>query len=111
MAKKKAAVKAKPLTKNEILNQLAERTELTKKEVGMVLEELSNLIGDELTNKKGARTFNLPGLLKIYVQHKPATEECEKLNPFTKEMMTVKAKAAHDVVKVRALKALKDVVQ
>ncbi len=108
MAKKKAAPKAKALTKTEILNLLAERTELSKKDVGLVIEELTNLIGEELSNKKGARTFNLPGLVKIFVQHKPATKERQAISPFTKEMTTYAAKPAHDVVKVRALKALRD---
>ena len=111
MAKKKAATKAKPMTKSEILNQLAERTELSKKEVSAVLEELTNLIGEELSNKKGARVFNLPGLLKLYVQHKPATKEREGINRFTGEPMIYKAKPAQDVVKARPLKALKDMVQ
>jgi nucleoid DNA-binding protein len=111
MAKKKAATKAKPLTKSEILNQLAERTNLSKKEVTAVLDELTNIIGEELANKKGARIFNLPGLLKLYVQHKPATKAAERKNPFTGQMQMYDAKPAKDVVKARPLKALKDVVQ
>jgi len=108
---KKAANKAKPLTKSEILNQLAERTELSKKEISTVMDELANLIGEELANKKGARVFNLPGLLKLYVQHKPATKARMAKNPFTGQMQQYEAKPAKDVVKARPLKALKDVVQ
>lgn len=108
---KKAADGAKPLTKTEILNRLAERTELSKKEVSAVMDELTNLIGEELSNKDGAQVFNLPGLLKLYVQHKPATEARMAKNPFTGEMQQYAAKPAKDVVKARPLKALKDVVQ
>jgi nucleoid DNA-binding protein len=112
MAKKKANNnKAKALSKSEILNQLAERTKLSKKEVGTVIDELTNLIGEELSNKKGARVFNLPGLLKLYVQHKPATKAAERKNPFTGQMQMYPAKPAKDVVKARPLKALKDQVQ
>lgn len=111
MAKKKAATKVKPLTKSEILNRLAERTELSKKEVSSVMDELTNLIGEELANKKGARVFNVPGLLKIYVQHREAKPKRTGKDPFTGEMREFAAKPAHDVVKARPLKALKDVVQ
>ena len=52
----------------------------------------------------------LPGLLKLSVVTKPATSQHEGVNPFTKEPMTYKAKAARKVVKVRALKALSDAV-
>jgi DNA-binding protein HU-beta len=41
---------------------------------------------------------------------KPATREHEGLNPFTKEPMTYKAKAARKMIKVRPLKALKDAI-
>lgn len=109
--KKKAATKAKPLTKSEILNQLAERTELSKKEVSTVMDELAALIGDELSDKKGARVFNIPGLLKIYVQHREAKPKRVGKDPFTGEMREFAAKPAHDVVKARPLKALKDTVQ
>jgi nucleoid DNA-binding protein len=111
MAKKKANNKAKPLSKSEVLNQLAERTKLSKKEVSSVIDELSNLIVEELANKKGARVFNLPGLVKLYVQHKPATKAAERKNPFTGQMQMYPAKPAKDVPKARPLKALKDVVQ
>jgi nucleoid DNA-binding protein len=111
MVKKKAASKTKPLSKSDILNQLVERTSLSKKEVTSVMDELSKLIGEELANKKGARIFNLPGLLKLYVQHKPATKAAERKNPFTGQMQMYPAKPAKDVVKARPLKALKDVVQ
>jgi hypothetical protein len=79
--------------------------------VTAVLDELTNIIGEELANKKGARIFNLPGLLKLYVQHKPATKAAERKNPFTGQMQMYDAKPAKDVVKARPLKALKDVVQ
>jgi hypothetical protein len=41
---------------------------------------------------------------------KPATEEREGINPFTKELMTFKAKPASKVVRARPIKALKDAV-
>jgi nucleoid DNA-binding protein len=110
MAKKKAASKEKPMSKSELLNVLAEKTELSRKEVGNVLDQLTEIIRAELTNKKGARVFNVPGLLKIYVHHKSAMPSREVTNPRTGEKMMSKPKPAMDVVKVRPLKALKEMV-
>jgi DNA-binding protein HU-beta len=52
----------------------------------------------------------MPGLLRLYVVDKPATPAHEGINPFTREPMTYKARAAKKVIKVRPLKALKDAV-
>jgi nucleoid DNA-binding protein len=48
--------------------------------------------------------------MKVTVVRKPATKARKGTNPFTGEEMTFKAKPARNVVKVRALKALKDMV-
>ncbi|MBT4866941.1 MAG: hypothetical protein HON53_17700 [Planctomycetaceae bacterium] len=108
MAKKKAAP-AKPMTKTEVLNALAEGTGLNKKEVAGVLTELGTLIGKNL-GKKGPGVFNVPGLMKVKVIRKPATKARKGINPFTKEETVFKAKPARNVVKVQPLKALKDMV-
>ena len=107
MAKKAAS--DKPLTKSEILNALAESTGLSRKEVTGVLDGLSDLIGQSL-GKKGPGVFNVPGLMKIQVQRKPATKARKGINPFTGEETTFKAKPARNVVKIRPLKGLKDMV-
>ena len=108
MAKKKAA-SAKPMTKTEILTALADGTELSKKEVASVLEELGTLIGRNL-GRRGPGVFNLPGLMKVKVIRKPATKARKGINPFTKEETIFKAKPARNVVKILPLKALKDMV-
>jgi len=107
MAKKAAA--DKPLTKSEILNALAESTGLSRKEVTGVLDGLSGLIAESL-GKNGSGVFNVPGLMKIQVQRKPATKARKGINPFTGEETTFKAKPARNVVKIRPLKGLKDMV-
>lgn len=107
MAAKSA--KAKPMTKTEILNALAEGTGLTKKQVSSVLDELASLISENI-GKKGPGVFNIPGLMKIIVQHKPATKARMGINRFTGEEMMFKAKPARKVVKVRPLKGLKEMV-
>ena len=67
------------------------------------------MIAQEL-GKQGPGEVLIPGLLKLNVVEKPATRKHEGVNPFTKEPMIYKAKAAHKVIKVRLLKALKDAV-
>jgi nucleoid DNA-binding protein len=97
------------MSKSETLNVLAERTGLSRKQVGAVLDELTNLIGESV-GKKGPGVFNVPGLMKITVQHKPATKARKGINPFTKEEQLFKAKPARNVVKVRPLKGLKEMI-
>jgi len=96
-------------TKTEILNSLAEQTELSKKEVGAVLDALAGDIGKAL-GKRGAGMFSIPGLCKFTIQRKPATKARPGKNPFTGEDIIIKAKPARNVVKIRPLKALKDQV-
>lgn len=97
----------KPATKSEILSNIADATELTRKQVASVFDALSDQIKTAV-GKKGPGVFTLPGLLKIVVNHKPATPKRKGINPFTKEEQIFKAKPARKVIKVRALKALKD---
>ncbi len=98
----------KPMSKTDVINALAESTGLARKDVGNVISSLTELIGKEI-GKKGPQVFNVPGLMKITVITKPATKATQRANPFKPgEMMTVKAKPARKVVKIRALKALKD---
>jgi nucleoid DNA-binding protein len=99
----------KPPNKTEILAALSETTGLTKQQVGGLLDELCKLIGKNL-GSDGPGAFALPGLLQIKVVRKPATEEHKGVNPFTKEEMVFKAKPAKNVVKIIALKGLKDMV-
>jgi len=96
------------MTKTELLEALSTGSELTKKQVGQVLDVLGEVIGTQLA-KKGPGIFILPGLLKISRVSKPARKAGKKPNPFKPgEMMEVKARAAYNVVKVRPLKKLKE---
>ena len=100
---------ANPATKSQILASIAEATELSRKQVAAVLEALSGQI-KAAVGKKGPGIFAVPGLMKIMVIQKPATKAHKGINPFTKEEQMFKAKPARRVVKVRPLKALKDMV-
>lgn len=107
MAKKAALGKAP--TKTEVLNAIAEDTGLARKEVAGVLDSLSGQIAKALA-KRGPGQFTIPGLCKIVRHYKPATKERTGPSPFTGEIITFKAKPATNVVKVRPLKNLKDMV-
>ena len=108
MAKKKTAVK-KPMTKSEIVSGIADTTGLTKKDVGSVFDAMSAQIKKSL-GRSGSGVYAVPGLMKIVVQRKPATKARKGINPFTKEETIFKAKPARNVVKIRPLKNLKDMV-
>lgn len=99
----------KPMNKTDILTALSETTGLSKQQVGVLFDELAKLIGKNL-GADGPGVFVIPGLLQIKVIRKPATEERKGVNPFTKEEMVIKAKPAKNVVKVVALKGLKELV-
>lgn len=107
---KKALNIKEPLTKSQVLAHVAEATELSKKQVTAVLEELSALIEGSV-KARGPGAFTLPGLLKITVIKKPAKKARKGVNPFTGEETMFKAKPAHNVVKIRALKKLKEMAE
>lgn len=101
---------AKPASKSEIINRISENTQLSRKEVKSVFDSLSSEIGNAV-GKKGPGVFAVPGLMKITVIQKPATKARKGINPFTKEEQMFKAKPARKVIKVRPLKALKDMAK
>jgi nucleoid DNA-binding protein len=74
-----------------------------------VFDSLGGLVKRDL-RRTGPGVYTVPGLMKIKVVRKPATKARKGVNPFTGEPMTFKAKPARNVVKVLALKALKDMV-
>lgn len=106
MAKKRTTIDKK-YTKTQILEHIAESTELTKAQVGSVLDSLAEVI-DLHIKKRSVGEFVLPGILKITTVSKPAVKARKGINPFTKEEQMFKAKPASTVVKLRPLKGLKD---
>ena len=76
----------------------------------MIFEALSDLTHAHL-KKRGAGEFVAPGLCKCSVKRKPATKTCKEIDPFTGEPMTFKAKPARNVVKIRPLKRLKEMLE
>jgi nucleoid DNA-binding protein len=113
---KKPARKAAPkapqsiksvLTKSALVAHLADAAKVAAKDARALLAALEDVIIASI-NKKGARVFVLPGLLKITVTNVPAKKARKGINPFTGEPATFKAKPATVKVKVRPMKKLKD---
>ena len=98
-----------PRTKSQFISTVAEATELSKKEVVSVFDATSAIVKADL-GKRGPGVVNIAGMMKILVQRKPATKARKGINPFTGEEAVFKAKPAHNVIKVTALKGLKDMV-
>ncbi len=102
----KSAGKKAP-TKTEVLNSIAEATELSKKQVGAVFDALAEEIKKGISSR-GAGIFTIPGLVKIERKKVPAKPARKAVpNPFTGEIRDIPAKPATVKVKVRALKNLK----
>jgi nucleoid DNA-binding protein len=99
----------KRMSKAQFVTTLAEKSGLNRKQAVSALDSINTIVAQQL-GKRGPGEVLIPGLLKLNVVDKPATRQHEGINPFTKQPMTFKAKAASKVIKVRPLKALKDAI-
>jgi nucleoid DNA-binding protein len=118
-AKKKVAVKkvaAQPRlvsiptkqTKTQIITAIAEDTDLPRKDVAAVFASMGNLITRHI-QRRGSGEFSIPDTgVKIRRVKKPRTKARMGRNPATGEAIKIAAKPATTVVKLSALKALKD---
>jgi len=89
------------LTKSQLLNVLADKTSLTKKQVAMFLDALAELA---YSNVKSNGEFTVPGIGKLVKKHRAARMG---RNPATGATIKIPAKT---VVKFRVAKAAKDAV-
>jgi nucleoid DNA-binding protein len=106
MAKKSAA--NKPPTRNEVYRDIATKTGLTRKNVVAVCDALTGIM---VKSVKAHGTFNYMGLLKLTLVKKPAVAGGKLVrNPFTGDMVKQKARPASRSVRVRPLKAIKDML-
>ena len=107
--KASSSAELKPRTKSQIFGDIADDTGLTKRDVAGVFDSMTTLIKKDI-GRRGPGQFTVPGLMKIVKIHKPKRAARKGINPFTGEPAVFKAKPAHNVVKVRVLKNLKDMV-
>ncbi|MGD8909564.1 MAG: HU family DNA-binding protein [Chromatiales bacterium] len=95
-------------TKTQIVTALSEETGLARKEVAAVFTSLSNLITRHV-QKRGSGEFTIPECgIKVRRVMKPRTKARMGRNPATGEEIKIPAKPAKTVIKLTALKALKD---
>ncbi len=95
------AATRKPLTKGQIVGQLAEKFELSKKQAAAILDGIVEMAISE-TKKVGA--FTVPGMGKTVLSKRKARMG---RNPATGEEIKIPAKT---VVKMRIAKAFKESV-
>jgi Bacterial nucleoid DNA-binding protein len=98
---------SKAFTRTQQIAYIAEQTSLSKKDVTAVIESFEPMIASHL---RGPGQITLAGLMKVVAVRKPATKARKGVNPFTGEATTFKAKPARNVVKIRPLKKVKDLV-
>jgi DNA-binding protein HU-beta len=89
----------KPMTKSQIVDHLATKTDVTKKVANQFLEELS-----KLAYKEAKKSFTLPGLGKLVVVNR---KERMGRNPATGESILIPARKA---LKFRIAKHAKDAI-
>jgi DNA-binding protein HU-beta len=90
---------AKSMTKSAIIGHLAQKTELTKKQIVDVMDQLQNLAVKEAKN-----VFVVPGFGRLVLANRKARMG---RNPQTGEPIKIPAKR---VVKFRLAKSIKDSV-
>jgi DNA-binding protein HU-beta len=89
----------KPMTKSQIVDHLATKTDVTKKVANQFLEELS-----KLAYKEAKKSFTLPGIGKLVVVNR---KERMGRNPATGEQILIPARKA---LKFRIAKHAKDAI-
>jgi nucleoid DNA-binding protein len=100
---KKANKKA--MTKSQFVAHLAEKSELSKKQVDALLAEIAATVTEQL---KDTGKFVFPGLARMtrtYVEAKKGGEK--KINPLTKTEYVTKDKPAHYKVRINPIKSMK----
>lgn len=102
----------KQRTKGEIYRTIAEHTGLGRKDVAGVFDTMARLMAADLAKpgKDKPKVFVVPGLMKVTAQYKPPSAARPGKNPFTGEMITIKAKPASTKIRIRPLKQLKAMV-
>ncbi len=99
----------KKLTKSQFVAEVAEKSGLSKKDAGALLDAMHAVVIEQL-GPNGPGEVTIPGLLKLNKVERPAIPERQGVNPFTKEPTIFKAKPATRSVRARPVKALKDAI-
>lgn len=98
-------------TKSAIFNEIAEISQVSRKDVKTVFAAIRNVI-ERHVMPKGSGEVTIPELgIKVRRVSKKATKARMGRNPFTGEEIQIPAKPARKSVKVTALKNLKAIIE
>ena len=105
----KVGAASKGRSKSEFFHTIAQHVGIHRRDVAAVFHVLGSMIKADLS-KSGSGVLKGPGLMRITVPRNPATKARMGINAFTKEQVMFKAKPARNVVRIRPLRGLKDMV-
>jgi len=105
----KVSAASKARSKGDVFRTIGDAVGVHRRDVAAVFAGLGAIIKADL-GKGGSGAFKVPGLMRVTVKRKPATKARMGINPFTKEQVMLKAKPARNVVRVRPLAGLKEMV-
>ncbi len=101
---------SKKQTKGQILKSISDQTGLSLRQVKEVFATAGHIAKCHLI-KRGSGEFSIPEMaIKVVRKTKPATKKRLGRNPATGETITIKAKPKREVIKIRPLKTLKEVL-
>jgi nucleoid DNA-binding protein len=98
----------KKMTKAQVLGEIAEKTGLSRKQIGEVLEAFRGVMKREL-GKRGPEQFEVPGIVRLKVRNTEARKGVKFRNPATGETV-IRDVAASRKLRATPVKALKDLV-
>jgi DNA-binding protein HU-beta len=93
------------LTQTQLLNAVAERSDMSKAEAKRAIGALEDIILEEIGN---AQKVRIGGLVQLTVRVKPATKARKGRNPATGEEITISAKPASVDIRARPLAKAKE---
>ena len=104
--------KRKTLTQSQVIKVLAEKNEMTPKQVREFLQSMTETMLAEINprSRVAPGVFIIPGIARVKTRKIPAKKARKGTNPFTGEEMMFKAKPARIAIKLLPVKKLKDAI-
>lgn len=97
------------MTKAEFFTALQQSNPvLTKLELESLVDSMRDIVIKSLQTSSQAM---IPGLIKFKAIHKPAQDEHQGINPFTKQPALIKAKPASVKIKMICIKSVKEEIK
>ncbi len=97
-------------TKSQIISFVADHAGVKKSEVTQVFKALAVCVHSQMKKRSFGEIIIPETGIKVRRLRKPATKTRTMISPFTGQEITVQAKPARNVVKITALKSLKESV-